>query len=314
MSASYQKINYSTRPAKAIERKMLAEAIACLRTFRDPSTYRYIGFGSTYFSDFQLFHKTLGLKDMVSIEKDEENKERFHFNKPFDCIKLVFDESTQALPKLIETDIPSIIWLDYDGPLNEEVLTDIRTVFTQVPSGSLFLYSVNAHPPSRETCKSRVDEFKNRVGPDKFPTDISERDLAQWGSANVTRRIVHNEIEETLFARNSPRPDGARFEFRQLFNFHYADGAKMLTSGGMLIDAGMKSLLSSSGLENLDFSRDSEEPYRIRVPNLTRRETQYLDKSLPGGSIDQNLGIPVEDISEYRKVYRYFPSFSEVLA
>lgn len=293
---------------------MIAEAISCLRSFREPSTYRYIGFGSTYFSDFQLFHKALGINYMVSIEKDVEKEERFQFNKPYDCIRLVFEESTQALPKVIEPDIPSIIWLDYDGPLNEDVLTDIRTVFTKIPAGSLFLYSVNAHPASRSGCNSRVDEFKKRVNSDKFPNDIQEKDLAQWGTATTTRRIVHNEIEETLFARNSPRPNGAQFEYQQLFNFHYADGAKMLTSGGMLIDAGMKSILASSGLGNLDFYSGNEVAYNIRVPNLTRREVQHLDKALPGGTLNQNLGIPQDDIDVYSKVYRYFPSFSEVLA
>lgn len=314
MSSSYEKINYSTRPAKAIERKMISEAITCLRTFRDPSTYRYIGFGSTYFSDFQLFHKTIGINDMVSIEKDFEKEERFQFNKPYNCIRLVFDDSTQALPQLIESDIPSIIWLDYDGAINDDVLTDIRTVFTKAPAGSLFIYSVNAHPMSRQTCPSRIDEFKQRVGPDKFPSDINEKDLARWGTALATRRIVNNEIEETLFARNSPRPEGSRFEYRQLFNFHYADGAKMLTSGGMLIDAGMKGLLASSGLEDLSFYRGENEPYHIRVPNLTRREIQHLDRTLPCGTSATNLGIPQEDIDVYRMVYRYFPSFSEVLA
>jgi hypothetical protein len=55
MSSSYRKINYTLRPAKNIERKMLCEAFHKLHPFGKVQNYRYIGFGSTYFSDFILF-------------------------------------------------------------------------------------------------------------------------------------------------------------------------------------------------------------------------------------------------------------------
>ena len=86
MPGTYEKINYSLRPAKSIERKMLGNAFRKLSDFGAVESYRYIGFGSTYFSDFILFHKALGIKHMISIERDRENEERFRFNCPFRCI------------------------------------------------------------------------------------------------------------------------------------------------------------------------------------------------------------------------------------
>ena len=59
--SSYEQINYSLRPAKQIERKMLIEAFRNLTEFGDIGSYRYIGFGSIYFSDFNQVHKSLGI-------------------------------------------------------------------------------------------------------------------------------------------------------------------------------------------------------------------------------------------------------------
>jgi len=86
---SFRKINYSLRPGKNIERKMLAEIFSRLAVFRPLSDYSYVGFGSVYFTDFALFHRQFGFCPMYSIEEDEEGKERAPFNVPFGCIKCI---------------------------------------------------------------------------------------------------------------------------------------------------------------------------------------------------------------------------------
>ncbi len=96
--SSYQGINYSLRPGKATERKMLCEAFRKLSFFRKLESYQYVGFGSTYFSDFSLFHKSLGLKNMISIEQNTQDCYRFEFNKPFKCIDLRLGHSNNILP------------------------------------------------------------------------------------------------------------------------------------------------------------------------------------------------------------------------
>jgi hypothetical protein len=312
MAGSYEQINYALRPAKAVERKMLAEAFSCLRSFRNPSTYRYIGFGSTYFSDFHLLHKTLGVTDMHSIEKDRHNQTRFEFNRPFHCIKLVFDDSITALPALVESDIPSIVWLDYDGTISADVLADTRTVISNLSSGSVFLYSLNVNPEPLNNCESRKDDFSEKVGEGKVPTRLKEKDFAKWGTAQASREVVDNVIHEALTARNAPRPPTSQFVYQQLFNFHYQDGAKMLTCGGIVLDEGAMSSFSSSGLSQLGYFRDGKDAYEIKVPNLTYREIHYLNKALPDGVIKDRYCIPERDIASYKEVYRYFPAFSEV--
>jgi len=79
MTASYQLIDYSVRPAKFAERKMLSEMLGRLKVFGSLETYRYIGFGSIWFSDCVLFHRALGIEHMVSIGIFVER--RFSFGK-----------------------------------------------------------------------------------------------------------------------------------------------------------------------------------------------------------------------------------------
>lgn len=49
MSDSGQKINYTLRPAKCVERKILCELLIKFKTPIPIHEYRYIGFGSFYF-------------------------------------------------------------------------------------------------------------------------------------------------------------------------------------------------------------------------------------------------------------------------
>ena len=97
--SSYEKIDYRLRPAKGVERKMLANAFWRLAAFDKIERYRYIGMGSVYFNDFILFHKVLGIKKLISIEGEDnpEKQKRFKLNKPFRCIDLRFAWSTQFL-------------------------------------------------------------------------------------------------------------------------------------------------------------------------------------------------------------------------
>src|SRR5208282_5339076 len=150
------------RPAKSIERKMLAESFRRLHPFQRINEYRYVGFGSIYFSDFQLIHRELGIDDMISIEKDAHAKECFEFNKPYRSIKMEFGVCGQILPTL-DWRKRSIIWLDYDGKLDLDSLADIGTVSATCPSGTALVVSVNAHPEPWPRDQER-SEFEGQTG------------------------------------------------------------------------------------------------------------------------------------------------------
>ena len=79
---SSRKINYSTRVAKNIERKMIRDLLTRYSSSFPMDEYTYIGFGAKYFTDFLMVHKYLHIDKLISIEGDVGNKLKYDFNKP----------------------------------------------------------------------------------------------------------------------------------------------------------------------------------------------------------------------------------------
>ena len=99
MAGSSASVNYNIRPCKSIERKMMCDMISRLTVFDYIKNYRYIGMGAKYFVDFSLLHKEFGIDNMYSMEINsaEKNRKRFEFNKPFNCIKMLFGNASDIL-------------------------------------------------------------------------------------------------------------------------------------------------------------------------------------------------------------------------
>lgn len=326
MPETYERINYSLRPAKSIERKMLGNAFRKLSDFGAIESYRYIGFGSTYFSDFVWFHKTLGIRHMISIERDRKNEERFRFNCPFRCIQIEWGDSNDIFPTLT-WDVRTILWLDYDGELNENVLADVAVFCMSAIPGSMIVVTVNAEPDKPDPSsldrnkeyfdqlhEYRLQKLIEQVGEEKIPTGVSGKDLAGWRKAAIYRKIITDKIYQTLNTRNGGRASGTEILYKQLFNFHYADGAKMLTAGGLIYDKGQSHIVAKCAFEELPFVELDSAPYLIETPRLTYRELRYLDTKLPlleGEKLGPLLGIPEEQLDIYARMYRYFPTFAE---
>ena len=308
MPPSYEKINYQLRTGKNVERKMLVDAFRRLVEFGALRTYRYVGFGSTYFSDFNLFHKTLGINRMTSIEKDIENNRRFLFNRPFVCVRLAFGHSNEVLPT-INWKSKVILWLDYDTRLGAPVLADINHFCTNALPGSVLLLTVDARV---DRLDDRLRLLRERVGEMKVPPDITAPSLALWGTAGAYHRIMNNEILERLHDRNGSLDPDRKLNYRQLFNFHYADGAQMLTVGGIIYEQRQQATFDRCAFrKHLDFIREGAEPYLIETPNLTFRELHYLDSKLPTRATIRDAFIPQADVDRYARLYRYFPRFAE---
>lgn len=307
MAGSYESINYALRPAKVIERKMLCEAFARLAAFDKLVSYRYLGFGSTYFSDFSLVHRLLGITKNTSMERDLHNRSRFEFNRPYSCIELQFGESNDILPRL-SWDVKTIAWLDYDRKMGQEVLSDIAFFCAKALPGSVLVVTVNAHP---DKFGRRVSSLEGRFEGHKIPPNISEANLGDWGTAATLRRIITNQIEETLAQRNGGVSPSAHLQYRQIFNFHYADGAKMLTVGGLLYEKSQADIIEKCSFDTLDFVRGDNVAFCIDVPCLTSKEIRYLNCQLPTADAShlRAESVPPNDLQAYARIYRYFPRF-----
>jgi hypothetical protein len=306
---SYRKVFYDLRPAKQIERRMIIDALQVLAEggfrIRD---YQYTGFGSIYFVDFLLFHRLLGISRMLSVEYDESIRKRVHFNKPFGQVNVEMGPISKYIPAL-DRDVRHILWLDYDFQLRRDALTDTVQAAAQLSPGSLLLVTVDVEPPDASGPASWKQYFEREAG-DLLPYGLSLSDFAQSDLPHTNAQILFNAIRNGITGR-------ANMQFVPLFNFDYRDGHRMLTVGGMLCSATEAGQLNGCAFGHADYIRRStlERPYEIRVPRLTRKERLHLDSHMPcpDGWTPSDFELPTDDVTSYRRLYRYYPAYAELM-
>jgi hypothetical protein len=318
MSASFRRIDYSLHPAKHAERRMLCEIFRRLWPFQPIDEYVYVGFGSVWFADFVLFHRVLGIRNMISIEKSAGARERFKANMPFGNITMDFRESSVALPSL-DWDQKYFLWLDYDDPLLESMLLDVSTVAMHAPSGTLLAVSLQCQQ-AREVQEasgepkgaSAMTRFRDRFGRDRVPSDVFEDDLYGWPFGGVSRRMLASEIRSALAVRNAVIPEERRIVFHHVCDIEYEDGAKMTTAVGLFVANSDAGRVAECGFDRLDFMHHGTAVRRIRVPKLTIREIRSLERQLPQPNLDDlALGaIPRAEAEAFAEIYRYLPNFA----
>lgn len=313
--SSFKKIDYSLRPAKHAERKMLAEIFRKVRPFAPTEEYTYIGFGSVWFSDFILFHRALGVKKMISLEKSSGSKGRIDANRPFE-IKVVYQRANVALPGL-DWSTRHFIWLDYDCPINTEILSDIRIVAGRCRSGTLFAVStqVNAagayEDAKQDSSVSAVTRFRTEFGRKRVPADLHTEQLSSWRFAKLSRSMLRSEAEDALVSRSR---DSEPLQFKVVCEIEYSDDAKMTTLVGMFVSPDDEAKFDECGFGSLDFVNGGSRVVRIDMPKLTTREIRAIEQQLPMEDHTRlELGhIPPSDARKFARIYRYFPNFSVV--
>jgi len=269
------KFNFSTRPAKNVERRMIVEACRRLSAVAPLETYRYVGFGGIEFMDFELMHRILGIRIMTSIEKDLQWPARYKFNRPFRTVAVLTGRASEHLSAL-DWDGLRIVWLDYEWQLRDEVIRDCETVARVLHPGSLLIVTIQARGEFSGRVGTKLEDLKRNVAEDRIPLGITEESLeGKWGFARAQRQILTEAVNDVVERRG----DGARL--RQVFNFFYADDVRMQTSGWIVSSTGLDRTVDTCRFEELDFVRMGDEPMVIEVPVLTDRELQYLNQKLP---------------------------------
>ena len=304
------KVDYSLRPAKAAVRQMVVTALARLGPLMPLDSYRYIGMGSIYFRDFQLVHRQLGINDMISIEGDPNAENRIRFNLPLACIDLRMGSTNEVLPRLGLDEKPHIIWLDYESRIAPSILSDIVEMIGSCAPGSILIITVNADRLDGEERENWLSAIGSNLPEPSDPHERNEYALLSY-------RVIRSQINDALSDRNAgvPSPDH-RVRFQQAFHLVYADGAQMLTVGGGLVAETSQLEWDACEIESLEFARTGEQPCRVRVPYLTRREVHRLISELPDSQGDivkaaEEAGIPRKDAREFAAIYRYAPLFVE---
>ena len=306
---SSEKVNYLIRPAKQVERKLIIEALQCLKQKYPIEHYQYIGMGSLYFVDYQMFHKHLGIDDMISMEKEEEKIERFEFNKPYNFIDIKPGISTDILPDL-DWGKNMLIWLDYDDSLHKGMLNDIETVCNNIQQGGILIITVDAEPKrfsskviqsSKTVHEDRLINFKEKLHP-HYPRKISSSDMVYKNFSALLYKIFLNKIKESIYINPN--------KFFQLFNFKYKDTSQMYTFGCVFDKS--ENEIETTGIYDLNFISKDSDIVEIKLPILTPREKIHFDKKIP--RISERLkDFPMsrDKIETYEKYYKYYPQYFE---
>ena len=248
---------------------------------------------------------------MVCIEQQEEDSERFEFNRPFKCIDLKFGHSSKILPTLEWEGRPTVIWLDYDKAINEGTLSDIRVVCSSIAPGSFILLTIRAQANDfGQAPAERVEKLKDAVG-NRLPRH-TRSDVTNKAFPRFLWKIIDSEIKRVIADRSGVFPPESSFEYQQVLHFDYSDGARMLTMGGIIYQRSQSPLLAQCDFPSLSFSRLGDDPCQIRVPLLTFKELRALDAHLPG-NIPPIPGVPEEEVDAYSEHYRYFPNFVDAI-
>lgn len=315
-------INYSIRPNKTLERKLIVQCLKSLETDFTISEYVYVGMGSFWFIDFILMHRDLSINKMYSIEF-EENEGRAEFNKPYKCVTVIGAETTEALDILDLKDKRSVIWLDYTKGLHGPVMRDMKIVCSSAKSGTILIITLHAGynqikprdvRRKGEEIATALLNLKRLVGSLAPPTLIGH-----VGDGPFSKLLSHIIFEN---GRSLMNESGRREVFVPLFNFFYQDGAPMITVAGMIADQGaVDSLTAHRTLRERCEYFTGEEQFGIYVPPLTRKEKAEIDRLLPSEALTQEemkeitkFSLEQEQLDAYRKFYVYYPVFAELHA
>ena len=308
---SFEKVHYELRPAKQVERRML---LALFHRLMEGgfhiSGYQYTGMGSIYFVDFILFHRYLGIKKMVSVESAQEIQKRVHFNKPYGSVDIFMGDIADYIPEL-SSDRKHILWLDFDFVMSSEAIDAIVLAATQLSPGSILLVTIDAEPPGDHTWgpKKWCQHFKTEAG-DYLGNKSQQHHFARSNLAEINANIIDKAIKQGLAGRED-------ITFVPLVNFLYSDGHLMLSVGGMIAAEEDRHRLAGLAKKKLPFLRDSitENPYKISVPLLTRKERLHLDTEMPCSKKwkPKLFEMKPEDLAVYRDIHPYFPAYIEGL-
>lgn len=304
--SSAPRVNYAVRPNKAIQRKLVFDALrSALLGVRDDLVY--VGLGAFWFTDFVIAQHALAPRRMVSIERDRGSYERALFNRPFAHVDVEHGDTEVVLPRLLQTrwlrtSFP-VFWLDYDGRYTPDVERDIQAV-VQSPSNSLALLVTFAADPKRYGKQARLASVLRELFPHlDLPEVLPPDDLPD--------RIA-DSVLDTICAFNAQSASGRTFV--PAFRILYRDSTSMATVGGFLIPD------DSSDSQDLMCAASRCRPRGVvSVPLLTLREFFALRSGLPSSSDSapaqtETLAPPLcsDDLSAFEQYYLDYPSYLQV--
>jgi hypothetical protein len=315
MRASTAKfIAYNLRASKQAERRILIDLLKCANEAGvNISDCRYVGMGGSLFYDFHLIHRFLGVRQMISLEHDEEMYARSVFNCPYDFIKV----RNETVAEFIESDVDgtrTIYWLDYDGGISPDIAADIISLGTHLQLGGFAFVTVYAEPPrslEKTANEARLDYFFEALG--EFSVGLTRDDMGNAAFPKTIHRVLIAAFKNAFAVRR----DGV---FRPLLQVQYKDSSTMVTVGGCFCEASSCDIVENRMKKDLPFLLDKNPPYKIKNLNLTERERALFDMAVTRSSSRSRqanklraLGFKDGDFKAYKELIRFYLVITKVL-
>lgn len=319
--ASSDYVNYSIRPNKTVERRVIFEMLSTIAPAYEFEKFRYLGLGSMWFVDFVMAHKVLSITDMISIEKDEFGASRARFNRPFKCVEVKEGDSTIVLRGLDLERKPLVAWMDYDTSLNGPVLDDLSILSERAPVRSILIATINAEKGSLPTKDARDATFATEedrlrsVAGDLVPQTLPKGAMQASNYPSYLSELLFDHIKRSV--RKAGRAGAV---VQPLFNLRYKDNAQMITIGAAIADAALsKATAELAAAKKIGQYLKVEAQLEIGVPPLTFKEKASLDQLMPTDEVPtgpqvEALGFRLKpsQIESYHSFYRHYPAFGEV--
>lgn len=318
---------YHLRPNKFIDRHLFMQVLLNLHGYFTISKYQYIGFGSFMFDDYKLFHKHLGITNLISLERDIGAYKRAKFNLPYNCIKLLNVTSTEFIATF-ERKKPVICWLDYtEAHSLGEQLADYCGLIDKMENGDVIRITLNANPRNLEK-KALKFENNQELYQHRIKTlyeRIGKQYLSDLDSTNVTNASYPVFLLSCLEkAANITLGASSSYRLAPLFSTIYADGQQMVTLTAIKlkkkerIQAELEKRLRSNKFVSFNWNT----PAYIDIPPLTSKEILNINCSLPNNSkkcldkIKKKFPFIFDDneemIKSYMAFYKYYPHFHHI--
>lgn len=318
MSLLEDTINFSLRPNKAVERKLIFEFLVRVSGAFSLRSHRYIGLGSIWFVDFVMAHKILGISDMISIEEDQWLAGRAEFNRPYSCVRVIEGHASHVLPTLPLNEKPALCWMDYVGSIEKSVLDDLSLLCGQLMAGSVVLITLNAHKDNLPKQDADGHDFADTEAALRFVAGDAVPSPLPTGAMQASKYPVLLATMLFAHAKRAIRKAGRSETILPFANIRYKDAAPMLTVGFVIVDErlreGLTPLVDQAGLGTENAQLD------VGVPQLTMKEKAVLDVLMPRPDVPssaevERLGFKLKPshISAYHHFYKYYPIFGELV-
>ena len=330
-----QAFSYPLRPGKFIDRALFVDLLQHIDRSISVRDAVYIGLGGPCMEDHRIIHSALGLKKLISVEREADVYAQQKFNRPLREIVCVnkdvkdfVDEFEAEMRRARASSISRrIVWFDYESP--EDLTSQLQTLQALIDlanDGDVLRITLNAHASTlggKQENESEADLKQRRM--EKLVARFAGF-LPEGLTLRATEHVNYPAaiLESVRLAVLRATSDSGR-TFLPLLVVQYADGQTMLTVTGIVLgDDSVDDFLQKTGLRDWPYFSDQ---WRVvekvsGAPHLTLRERMYMDQAVlrSPGRLPARLGYltriqrqaAADLVGLYRRYQRFFPRFQHV--